>query len=191
MMMCAQMHKVVCLLTWISCAPNIQCDSNTYAAIVHLQCSAPLNAYPPIPRQNTIFMLPLTKEATRQICACSNHPLYVRLPLQLPGQSPSQVRRGQRKSACWTQKNYFQYLMILSLSSVCAKQILFVLSSQENIFCVQNQIIARKFARKRVRNGLEESIQFLAWARRRCCSIQRISPEEGFSVKNQTNLCLV
>ena len=73
--------------------------------------------------------------------------------------------------------------MILSLCSVCAKQILFVQSSQENIFCVQNQIIARKFARKRVRNGLEESLQFLAWARRRCCSIQRISPEEGFSVK--------
>ena len=81
--------------------------------------------------------------------------------------------------------------MILSLCSVCAKQILFVQCSKENIFCVQNQIIARKFARKRVRNGFEGTLQFLAWARRRCCSIQRISPEEGFSVKNQTNLCLV
>lgn len=59
------------------------------------------------------------------------------------------------------------------------------------LFCVQNQIIARKFARKRVRNGLEESLQFLAWARRRCCSIQRISPEDGFAVKNSTNLSLV
>ena len=158
----------------------------------------------------------LTKEATRQICAHCNHPVYGRLRLQLPVQSPSQVRWDQRKSACGPKKNYFQYHMILSLYSVtqfvpnksfsCNARketffrevipksaykwillqliIFFILISVPFclLFCVQNQIIARKFARKRVRNGLEESLQFLAWARRRCCSLQRVSPEEGFSV---------
>ena len=77
---------------------------------------------PKNPKEKKTFLtLPLTKETTRQICAHCNHPVYGRLRLQLPGQSPSQVRRGQRKSACGacgTKKIYFQFLMVLSLCPI-------------------------------------------------------------------------